>query len=223
MTDLTVLAVGAHPDDIELGCGATLWRHHRAGAHVIMVCVTDGMLGPGEVAKRQSEAHKAAKILGADLRMLGLSDGATNPDASMVRPIEAILDEYHPQIIYTHAEDDSHQDHRNTASAVISAARNYTTILNFQSPSSRNFSPQLFVGLEPKDLKRKKRALRAHSTQVSNSARVDLSAVDAAAHYWGSQARTTMAEPFEVTRALFGFHPSGRIVRWSPDGFSEGD
>ncbi|MFI0433595.1 MAG: PIG-L deacetylase family protein [Candidatus Nanopelagicales bacterium] len=218
MFSVTVLAVGAHPDDVELGCGGTLWRHRRAGARVVIAAMTDGLMGPGHVELRRAEARAAADELDSELRLLGLPDGSLSASAQTVQPIEAIINEINPDIIYTHAEDDSHQDHRATASAVLSAGRNSQTILHFQSPSTRRFHPQLFVGLETVDLERKIAALDAHASQVANSSRVDIEAVQAAARYWGTQARTFMAEPFEITRALFGFSPDRPKVHWSPEG-----
>jgi LmbE family N-acetylglucosaminyl deacetylase len=185
---------------------------------VVILTMTDGLNGPGAVDLRRSEAAAAAESLDCELRLLGLSDGELVANAATIGPIEQVINEIKPDIIYTHAEDDSHQDHRATASAVLAAGRNSTTILHFQAPSARKFFPQLFVGLEQEDLDRKVEALKMHSSQVSNSARVDLSAVAASASYWGSQARTELAEPFEVTRALFGHRRDHVTLRWTPDG-----
>jgi LmbE family N-acetylglucosaminyl deacetylase len=183
-----------------------------------MVALSDGLMGPGHVEVRRDEAQAAADVLDCELHLLGLTDGNLAANAETVQPIEAILNDIRPDIIYTHAEDDSHQDHRATASAVISAARNYTTILHYQSPSTRKYHPQLFVGLEQQDLDQKIAALSAHASQVETSARVDIDAVRAAAAYWGTQARTPLAEPFEITRALFGFNPKSSPIHWSPEG-----
>ncbi len=79
-----VLAIGAHPDDIELGCGATLLAHHAAGDQVTMLVVTGGENGPvgsdGPGRRRGQEA--AARILGARLRWGGLVDCAVASDSA---------------------------------------------------------------------------------------------------------------------------------------------
>lgn len=66
MTRRSVLAVGAHPDDIELGCGGALAKHVAAGDHVTMLVVTRGEEGPGKSSQRVAEQQAAADALGID-------------------------------------------------------------------------------------------------------------------------------------------------------------
>lgn len=203
----SILAVGAHPDDIELGCGAIMWRHAHAGMKTVMLVMTNGLMGPGAVDMRQAEAKAAADVLGAEIRFGGLQDGKLDSGPEAVQIIEAVLEEFQPLVIYTHAADDTHQDHRNTCAAVLSAARNFPTIVHFQSPSTRTFNPTAFAAIRQEDLDRKIMALQAHESQVANSRRVDLDAIAAGARYWGNKGRTHLAEPFEVDRILFQDNP----------------
>ncbi|WP_409331128.1 PIG-L deacetylase family protein, partial [Trujillonella humicola] len=79
----SVLAIGAHPDDVELGCGATLLAHAAAGDTVTVLVVTGGEAGPGEPARRL-EQEAAARMLGARLVWGGLHDCLLTADASLV-------------------------------------------------------------------------------------------------------------------------------------------
>src|ERR671929_1785591 len=109
-----VLAIGAHPDDIELGCGATLLAHAAAGDSVTMLVMTGGENGPGtraQVTGRWAEQRTAAATLGATLRWGGLRDCTLTPDTTTVRLVEDTLTQTRADLVYVHAPDDSHQDH----------------------------------------------------------------------------------------------------------------
>ena len=72
---MRVLAIGAHPDDIEFGCGGTLLRHRLAGDAITLLVMTTGEQGPdGDLRTREQE--QAATLLGADLRWGGFLDGS---------------------------------------------------------------------------------------------------------------------------------------------------
>lgn len=206
------MAIGAHPDDIELGCGGTLTRHVAAGDEVTMLVMTNGQSGPGNVEGRLEEARSAAEVLGAQIIFGGLYDGEVAPSRETVGIVETVITAKSPTIIYTHGEDDSHQDHRNVCQATLSAARNVATVLHYQSPSARRFHPQFFVALDDEAIHVKLEALNRHSSQVENSARVSFDALDAAARYWGVQARTRYAEAFETSRALLNPTSAGMVV-----------
>jgi LmbE family N-acetylglucosaminyl deacetylase len=196
-----ILAIGAHPDDIELGCGGTLALHVAAGAEVTMLVLTTGAAGPGDPTIREHEARAAADTIGAEIVFGGFDDSTLTADYTTVSVIEEVLNRVNPSLIYTHAESDSHQDHRASASATISAARQRPSILHYQAPSSRAFHPCLFVDIEP-FLQVKIDALNCHASQVADSLMVDIDAQEVNAAYWGRQARCRYAEPFELTRVL---------------------
>lgn len=207
-----VLAIGAHPDDIELGCGGTLAKHAAVGDDVVMLVLTDGRAGPGNVVARVAEARAAAAVLGAEIVFGGLTDGALGASRESVSVIEDVLREFPPSVIYTHSDSDSHQDHRAVAESTLSAARDFATVLHYQAPSSRSFNPKIFVALDEESLRMKLDALNKHASQVKNSPRVSFDAIDAAARYWGTQARTKLAEGFEITRAFVSPTTAGLVV-----------
>ncbi len=99
-TPARVLAIGAHPDDVEFGCGATLAKWTAAGAHVELAVLTDGSKGTWDphadlaalVAARQAEQREAARMLGAvDVHFLGVVDGELEADAATRRRVCALL------------------------------------------------------------------------------------------------------------------------------------
>ena len=208
MAGRSVLAIGAHPDDIELGCGGALLAHTSAGDTVTMLVMTGGENGPG-VTHRRGEQSAAAAALGARLRWGGFRDCTLQPDAATVTVIEGVLEETKADLVYVHASDDSHQDHRAVAAATLSAARRHPRVLHFQSPSTLSFNPTVFVDVTA-HLTGKLAALRAHASQVEQSAMVEPDAVVASARHWGAQARIGFAEAFVPTRMVLDLAPVPR-------------
>lgn len=196
---MKVLAVGAHPDDVELGCGATLAAHRARGDEVAMLVLTDGERGPQSHRSRVCEQEVAAEILGAALYWGGFEDGAVPSGRAAVDVVQKVLRETGAEMLYTHVPRDTHQDHRATAQAALAAARSVGRILLFETPSTRAFAPTVFTDAAPY-LEGKLAALRAHMSQVLLNRLVDLDAVEAQARYRGFQARLRHAEAFETDR-----------------------
>jgi LmbE family N-acetylglucosaminyl deacetylase len=217
-----VLAVGAHPDDIELGCGATLLAHDAAGDVVTMLVMTGGEQGPGPVSGRRAEQERAARTLGARLRWGGLTDCAVAADVSTVAVVEAALRETGADLVYVHAPEDSHQDHRAVAAATLSAARRLSRVMHYQSPSTLAFAPTVFVDVTA-HLSGKLAALGAHASQVELSAMVEPDAVVASARYWGAQARIGYAEAFAPTRMVLDLAPRPTGKRLTAAGVADAD
>ena len=198
---MNVLAIGAHPDDIELGCGAALLAHRRAGHAVTMLVMTAGR-GASEQQARPSEQEEAAALLQAGLVWGGFEDGRIPRGEPPVRVIEDVIAETGAEIVYTHAAADSHQDHRTVAAATAAAARMTQRVLCYESPTSLGFSPTHFVDVGGL-VEAKLGLVRAHLSQVMKNGLVDLEAVEAQARFRGFQARVRYAEAFEATRFLF--------------------
>lgn len=198
---LNVLAIGAHPDDIELGCGAALLAHRRAGHTVTMLVMTSG-LGPAELRARPDEQEEAAALLRAGLMWGGFEDGRVPSDGPAVRVIENAIARTGAEVIYTHAAGDSHQDHRAVAAATAAAARRTQRVLCYESPTSLGFSPTHFVDVDGL-VEAKLGLIRAHLSQVMKNGLVDLEAIEAQARFRGFQARVRHAEAFEATRFVW--------------------
>lgn len=110
---LDILAFGAHPDDIELGCGATIAKEVSLGKKVGIVDLTQGELGTrGSAELRMIEANNAAKILGVSVREnVGFADGFFTNDKKHQLEIIKMIRKYQPDIVLCNAIDDRHIDH----------------------------------------------------------------------------------------------------------------
>jgi LmbE family N-acetylglucosaminyl deacetylase/CheY-like chemotaxis protein len=194
-----ILAVGAHPDDVEIGAGGTLLAHRASGDSVTILTLSGGSRG-GNAAIRRRESEEAAAILRARLIIEDLEDTGIREGDPTTSIIERVVSDIRPTIVYTHSVNDIHQDHRNTHSATMVAARGVPYVLCFQSPSSTiAFRPSRFVSVEH-TLDRKMDAIAAFASQASTREYLDDSLLRASARYWARFGGGTAVEPFEVVR-----------------------
>lgn len=118
-----ILAIGAHPDDVELGCGGTILKLIAEGKSISIVDLTEGELGTrGTAETRAAEAKEAAKILGISAREnLKMKDGfIINSEEYQLKIVEMIR-KYRPDIVLANAIDDRHPDHAKAAKLVSDA------------------------------------------------------------------------------------------------------
>jgi bacillithiol biosynthesis deacetylase BshB1 len=110
---LDILAIGAHPDDVEMGCGATIAKEVGKGRIVGILDLTRGELGTrGSAEIRKAEATAAAQILGVSVREnLGLADGFFQNNKASQMEVVKMLRKYRPEIVFCNAIDDRHIDH----------------------------------------------------------------------------------------------------------------
>ena len=120
---LDILAFGAHPDDVELGCGATIAKEISLGKKVGIVDLTRGELGTrGSAELRDKEATAAAKILGVNVREnLKFADGFFINDKKHQLEIIKLIRKYQPDIVLCNAIDDRHIDHPKGSNLVSDA------------------------------------------------------------------------------------------------------
>ncbi len=195
-----VLAVGAHPDDVEIGCGATLLRHRAAGQPVTVLTLSRGAVG-GPREQRRREAAAASMTLGADLLMADLPDTQMASSPEMVTLIEETIALVGPTTVYVHSAHDNHQDHRAVHEATVIAARRVPQLYCYQSPSSRNgFAPTKFVPVS--DTIDGKVEMLGHYASQATRHYLDPELVLATARYWARQLPAERyVEPFEVLRS----------------------
>lgn len=199
---MNVLAIGAHPDDIEFGCGGILTKYALQGDDVYLLILTDGGKG-GDAAERRKEQEDAVTLLGArQVFWGGYQDTEVRVEPDLVQKVEGILDLIGPALVLVHFGDDTHQDHRNVSTSIVTASRYSRNILFYEGPTTANFSPSVFVDIDGV-LDRKLSALSAHASQVRKTGVTGLSILDlarAAAHFRGIQARVRNAEAFVPLR-----------------------
>jgi LmbE family N-acetylglucosaminyl deacetylase len=198
-----ILAIGAHPDDIELAAGAALAKLHDAGYLIYGLVMAQGEKG-GDPHIRPGEAKNGALFLGLDqLQVHNFTDTHLSDDhLAMTQVIEDVIAEVKPNLIFTHSQHDLHQDHQAVYEATLRAARDVrTTILCYESPSvTQDFQPTYFIDVcGYVDIKLQ--AIQLHWNQHNKPyMRPDL--VRGKLAYRGGQAKVEYAEGFEVSRML---------------------
>ncbi|SFZ85835.1 N-acetylglucosaminyl deacetylase, LmbE family [Devosia enhydra] len=166
---LRVLALGAHPDDVEIYMFGALSAWSVAGATVTIAIATDGAKGgtgdPAEMSRtRKREAAEAAALLGVAPRFLDFPDGALVPDAGLVGGLKGLIGEVLPDIIVTHAGNDYHGDHRALSEAVGIAASFTAPVIHADNLRGVGFAPTHYVDITA-HAEMKARAIRAHASQ----------------------------------------------------------
>ena len=202
MRKVNILAIGAHPDDIEFGCGGSLIKYAAKGHRLSLLVMTGGGRGgPAEV--RMAEQAASQKILGAqEIFWGGFDDTHLAVGIDLIRKIENVIERVRPEFIFCNFPDDTHQDHRHLAQAIMSATRYIRNVLFYEGPTTQNFNPQVYVDIAD-TLEAKLEALRAHRSQVMKTNIEDLSIIEVArssANFRGIQGRVKYAEAFHSLR-----------------------
>lgn len=195
---MRILALGAHPDDIEAGCGGTLIKYAENGHRIFLMVMTHGGQG-GAPAVRKREQAKAAKLLRAEKVFWGgYKDTEVPLGRGLIQTVEEIVKKIDPHFIFVNYFDDTHQDHRHLAMSTITATRYTKNVLFYEGPTTQNFAPTVFVDIE-QALDRKIQSLQAHVSQVKKTNIEGLSIADlvrSSAHFRGIQGRVKNAEGF---------------------------
>lgn len=198
-----VVAVGAHPDDLEAGAGGTLARLAQAGARVV-ACV---MSIPSQTAARAREARAAADLLGCELRLV-TADGRHLEDLKTyqaVAALDALVRECAPGLMIAPAACEHHFDHVLAGRAALATMRlgafdvwRYATSLH--APLGRPYAPNLYVDITS-TVELKLRALALHESQYAGRGQsLDAFREDAREH--GHAIGALYAEGFEATRLV---------------------
>jgi LmbE family N-acetylglucosaminyl deacetylase len=167
----TVLGVGAHPDDLELGAGGTLARLSQSGARVVMAVLSI----PNDLKRRREEARKAARILGCEVRLLKADRCSRVEDFkthALVGMIDGLVKELAPAAMLTHCLGNLHKDHKLAYEACMSSQRlRYFDIFCYEPTSSHDvniaFHPHAYIDIS-KTIDAKMAAIRAHATQFAD-------------------------------------------------------
>ena len=199
-----VVAVGAHPDDIEIGCMGTLLKlKDSAEIHLFVGCL--GSPGdPSSVPARADESRHAFELLqpsSVEFRMVpGISHEVFE---EVMKQLQGVLDRAQPDLILCHGPKDTHQEHRLMWEICLSAARRVrASIMHYGGASSTaDFTPNVWVDIS-EQFEDKKRALARHKSQADkdymNSPHVDIYHSNTYASLHGIRC----SEAFELFRAF---------------------
>lgn len=201
---MNILAIGAHPDDIEYGAGGTIAKLVKANHKITFLILSSGEAS-GNPEVRKKEAINGAKILGVNNVIFGdLKDSHIKHEKETIDIIEDAIRKVKPDRIYTLYTEDGHQDHRNTSLSTISAGRNVSSIFFYENPTvfSNQFNPNVFVDISD-TVNEKIKALNAHASQ-NIKPYMDVSAIEGLAKFRGFQTRMKIkyAEAFQIFRHL---------------------
>jgi LmbE family N-acetylglucosaminyl deacetylase len=199
---MNILAIGAHPDDIEIGCGGALARHVEKGDTVTMLIITKGGAGGASPEVREREAYAGAKELGVNANsciVLSHIDTKVPTDDSLIKDIEDVVATAQPERAYIPYHQEIHQDHRTVSFAALSALRNTAQVLMYEGPSSfPNFTVDYWIDIT-NTLEKKQNSIRAHESQGHKEI-LKLEAITGMNRYRGFQCRRQYAEGFRVFR-----------------------
>lgn len=219
---MRILAIGAHPDDLEVLCAGTLARYKEEGHQVTMCVATDGTAGhmvikPPELAEiREQEARAAAAIIDADFIWLGFPDELIFNDRETRFAFVDAIRQARPDILITHAPDDYHPDHRVVSSLIFDASfmaslPNIETehpahpvvppLIYMDTVAGKGFHPTEYVDISEKmDIKRQ--MLGCHKSQLEwlkDHDHVDvIEFMEVVAHARGFQCSVAFAEGFRM-------------------------
>ena len=201
---LNVLAIGAHPDDIEFGCGGTLMKMAKRGDNIHMLIMTKGGMG-GKAEVRHREQQRAAKFINAKKVFWGrFRDTYVPSNKQVISTVENAIKKTDSEIVFINYYEDTHQDHRLIADNAIASSRYIKSVFFYEVPTTQRFEPDVFVDISD-ILKDKLKLLSLHASQVSKTGVEELSILESAkscANFRGFQARVKYAEGFKSLRFL---------------------
>ena len=213
-----IMAIGAHPDDIEFGCGGTLIKHKQNGDFVVYVCMTstvstDGVTGKVLRTKEQNtqEVTTAAKILKCDeIEFLPFTDLKVPFSFESISKLDALIRKYKVDIIYTHWAGDANQDHISTFKATMAAGRYVPNIYCYeQIPIPRMSENQMDINyyVDITDTFDKKiDASLCHVSQIEKYHQHGFDVKDnleTLAKFRGIQAKCKYAEAFKIIKQVW--------------------
>ena len=217
---LDVLSIGAHPDDVEIGMGASLIKFKKEGFKTGILDLTDGEPTPfGTPEKRKQEREKAAEKLNLDFRQtLDLPNRYLQDTIEAREKVAAVIRETRPRLLFFHHREDAHPDHR-AATDICEAARFYSKLTKtnikgepyyplkifyfFSSHLRVREKPSFVVDID-EEYDQKIEAIKSYESQFLKNEKNQaiFKHLQNRAQYWGSRIRVEYGEPFSSKEEL---------------------
>jgi LmbE family N-acetylglucosaminyl deacetylase len=144
---MNILTIGAHPDDIELGCGGMILKAARNSHNVYMYTLTRGEAA-GDPLQREQELIQSSKFIGAKALWIDkFSDTHLAVNSDLINHIEIFINKAHADLVITHSLNDTHHDHRAVAAATREAGRFVPNMMAYEIPLTKEFNPQMFYDI----------------------------------------------------------------------------
>jgi len=144
----SVLAIGAHPDDVEAGVAGILAAHRAAGDTVTILTLSAGMR-EGGIQNAWNESSQSAQLIGANLLLEDALGGAHPSGLPLVDILRKVISDVDATVVYVHSKNDDNQDHRAVHDATLIAASKVRTVACYQGTSSTpDFRPNRFVSID---------------------------------------------------------------------------
>lgn len=206
MTSKTVVAFGAHPDDLEIGMGGTIAKLAKLNYDVRLVVATlPNFVKTDTKIERKQESIDSATLMGCTTPdFLDLAPEEITFGRNFVNKVDAIIQKYSPEIVFTQWIGDSHQDHQALTRAVVAACRDQNDVFMYETTipggiTENAFRTQLFVDITT-TIDLKKKALECFRSQIIRCGHLWIPAVLSRCSYRGYQMNVTYAEAFEVIK-----------------------
>lgn len=219
---MRILAIGAHPDDLELCCGGSLAKFASQGNVTAIAIMTDGATGHSTIPSkeliqiRRREAHNSANLIGADFYWLGFPDGKLENCVDTCLELNKVIRDFNPDLMITHNPEDYISDHRKTSQLVVDAGLwskvgplipkikgldHSPAIAFMESLVGVNFIPERYVDISD-FFEMKCKMLACHESQgswLSDYGGIDnMETIEIASRYRGIQSGVKYAEGFKI-------------------------
>lgn len=226
---MNILAIAAHPDDIEIYCGGTLAKYKRLGHNTYIILMTNGNMGSNKYPReelgklRQDEQIEAAKVLGAGIKLLGFDDSELIDTPKARRMVIDAIRWANPDVILTHYPFDNSADHVMTSRIVMAAllSLRWNNVLDSSNAAmTKNpsvfywdtnggigFNPEVYVNIT-QDMETKREAFKQHKSQIEFGW---LRALEVLSGFRGLQAGCEYAEGF-MGHKIMEFMPDYKLL-----------
>ena len=208
-----ILFIGAHFDDVELGCGGTIKYFTKSNHNVKILILSNSEiknLSDKVIVRDRNKAKQeflnSIKILAVKkFKLLNFKTNQIEFNDELISKIRFEIDDFKPDLIFTHWDKDAHQDHRSIGQATLSAGRHTSSILMYQSNnyiSEEEFNGNLFIDIS-KYFNHKIKSIKCYKTELKRVKNKWISKIKNKNLENGNKINDKYAENFKVIKLLY--------------------